>query len=130
MVQYVADLPPIYQNFDQVPGVEPKNIAQVGNKNILTKLSGQKKISLSFEFHTKAGFHLGNFFIQKNSTFLSQKTRTHQNFQTLHFLQNIFVFVQKDGLKNLDVFSRHFFILEHLKSFKNLNFYKNIQFET
>jgi len=30
LVQYAADLPPIYQNFDQVPGVEPKDIAQVG----------------------------------------------------------------------------------------------------
>ena len=29
LVQYGGDLPPIYQNFDQVPGVSAKEISQV-----------------------------------------------------------------------------------------------------
>ena len=30
LVQYSQPLPPIYQNFEEVPGVESKNIANVG----------------------------------------------------------------------------------------------------
>ena len=29
LVQYTADLPPIYQNFDNVPGVDSNNVPQV-----------------------------------------------------------------------------------------------------
>ena len=59
LVQYAADLPPIYQNFDQVPGVEPKDIAQVGNhQNIKGKLEIKKYSNQTFRTQQKFLFHL------------------------------------------------------------------------
>ena len=59
LVQYSAELPPIYQNFDQVPGVDLKNIAQVSFYLLLTYFKGVLNLRQFGNFY---GIHIIPFY--------------------------------------------------------------------